>query len=168
MALIIKSISIYFIHNCITMYKPYYQLSWFGRNISRPISRLYWSMWRRFGRKHRAVIRFARRAPWWDHYDLYHLLYLKLDEMQEKFDRYGVCVDAELRAEQMRRAMCLMDVVYGDNVDTPYVNFRNIHRYTNNQQVEKIFEQFPDELRAEKAWKLLFRCLEQYSRDWWD
>lgn len=154
------------------MYKPYYQLSWFGRNISRPISRFYWGIVRRHRKKHRATVRFAKKSPWWDHYDLYHLLYLKLDEMQDSFDRFGVCVDADKRAAQMRLVMRLLDVFYGcepdEIIDNKYVNLRNIHRFANNPFQEKMYRQFPDELREMKAWKLIFKCLERYSIDWWD
>lgn len=49
-----------------------------------------------------------------------------------------------------------------------YVNLRNSYRFTNNDVMSAYYQKCPNELYEDKARKLFWRVMEQYSQNWWD
>lgn len=117
--------------------------------------------------------------------------------MQEKFDKEGVCVSADRRAQEMRTAIGLIDALttkitftydtkinkeegeslgmYFTRMVSTYrclvnVNTRNVKRFFPgaSESTIKFIKEHPHELYEKKAYSLLFKYLEHHLWDWWD
>lgn len=49
-----------------------------------------------------------------------------------------------------------------------YVNLRNSYRFTNNDVMKTYYKKCPNELYEEKARRLFWKVMAQYSQNWWD
>ena len=49
-----------------------------------------------------------------------------------------------------------------------YVNLRNADRFARNEVIKEYYKKCPNELYEDKAKKLFWRVIEQYSQNWWD
>ena len=49
-----------------------------------------------------------------------------------------------------------------------YVNLKNSDRFARNGVMKEYYQKCPNELYEDKARKLFWRVMEQYSQNWWD
>ena len=133
----------------------------------------------------------------WDYSETYEVLKYRLIETREYFKRTDIIVkeSADRIVKEIDLALSLYDIISGeksaghweyewkiDDVYDPdkgslyrlkytperYVNLRNADRFSSNEVIRKYYQKCPNELYEDKARKLFWRVMEQYSQNWWD
>lgn len=126
----------------------------------------------------------------WDYAYTYDILRARLVEQYEYLSKSDIAEGNEYRASRIKTAIKLYDIMTGEDtaghfefvtpqerlenqskdvvkyVQTKYVNTRNIGRFLDTRLEH--FEFFPQYLYEEKAHKLFWRIMDEYSRGWWD
>lgn len=147
-----------------------------------------------FNKNHFKTVWYTFLAKPWDHSFTYEVLKYRLIETREYFKKTNI-IDKESADEIVREidlALSLYDIMsdqksaghweYTDAVDETipaiermvyipdrYVNIRNAHRFFAHQHIiDYCKERSPSYLYEEKARKLFWRVIEQYSQNWCD
>ena len=126
----------------------------------------------------------------WDYAYTYDILRARLVEQYEYLSKSDIAEGNEHRASRIKTAIKLYDIMIGEDtaghfefvtpqerlenqskdvvkyVQTKYVNTRNIGRFLDTRLEH--FQFFPQYLYEEKAHKLFWRIMDEYSRGWWD
>lgn len=127
----------------------------------------------------------------WDHGYTYDVIRARLVEQYEYFKKSNIAVGNEHRAERIGLAIKLYDIMVGDvtagnfeiltpqeremtgntsmvkYVTTKYVNTRNATRFIHPKVIDT-YRAYPQYLYEEKAQRLFWRIMQEYSRGWWD
>lgn len=141
-------------------------------------------------RKYREVIHNYRHDYDYDY--LLRLIELKLKRMSNYFWHSDIAMDSKLYAQQINRLLSLMRIVREEGGDIlPYVNTRNWKRFvwiepSKDKEERNCILSTTDgkemnlgksksrwyydrlDLRYAKAWHLLWRGMEVYTRHFWD
>lgn len=93
---------------------------------------------------------------WWDHSFLYSILRHKLKQMEKGFRMYGISVNSERDAKNIKKCILLLDRLINDD----YID------YTKRDNVRKSFEE--EQKAIEQDLDLLFKIIRKQIRCWWD
>ena len=133
----------------------------------------------------------------WDYSETYEVLKLRLIETKEYFKKTDIITaeSSERIVKEIDLALSIYDIVSGDKsaghfeyvfdssiddipystsfnrlqyVPERYVNLRNADRFAKNDIMKEYYKKCPNELYEDKARKLFWRMMEQYSQNWWD
>jgi len=123
-------------------------------------SNIYFST-RRVIRKIKNVFRWLPiiwRDENWDHYYIYEVLKWKIQFMSEAIRKNGIHTCAEYNANRMMLAVRLIEKVQNEYYLMELINVDEITK----EQIEKGIA------KHDKAKRILFKLLENYSERWWD
>ena len=126
----------------------------------------------------------------YDYYYTNEIMRARLVETLEYFKRTDVITENDKNRiiSKITLAISLLDISMGNiddciykysnapntNQTTIYVNTKNAYRYyatmdeSDKKHLQYLFKTFPDMLREEKASKLFWKVMYQYSIEWWD
>lgn len=130
------------------------------------------------------------KAQPYDYYYTNDIMRARLVEILEYFKRTDVISENNKNRviSKITLAISLLDISMGNTDDymwkdsnasdtdpnAIYVNTKNAYRYyslrddSDKVYLQNLFKAFPSMLREEKATKLFWRVMYQYSIDWWD
>lgn len=147
-----------------------------------------------FNRQHFKTVWTTFLAKPWDYSFTYDVLKCRLVESLRYFERTNIITegDRDRIVRQIKLALSLYDIMSGEKsagefviatpperlenpsidpikyVQTRHVNLRNTDRFAKNAVMKEYYQKCPNELYVDKATKLFWRCMEQYSQNWWD
>lgn len=147
-----------------------------------------------FNRQHFKTVWAAFLAKPWDYSFTYDVLKCRLVESLKYFKKTEIIPekDRDEIVRQIKLTLSLYDIMSGEKgagefefvtpaerlenpsikpikyVQTRYVNARNVDRFAVNKSHARMLKQLPSHLYEAKATKLFWRCMEQYSQNWWD
>ena len=132
----------------------------------------------------------------WDYSETYDVLKYRLIETREYFKKTNIIIkeSADEIVKEINLALSLYDIISGEKsaghweyewnsdfsketcnplnrliyVPERYVNLRNATRFARNEIIKEYYQKCPNELYEDKARKLFWRVMEQYSQNWWD
>lgn len=124
----------------------------------------------------------------WDWAFIIRMEIEKLTQVADFLEKHGSHVNAKHDASRIRLAIRLATIaMHEETEEISYVNFRNVHRFTNEEQGRILTEWYTikdklkafnctvdckeiaeHDLRVEKAWYLYNKLRYIYLRTWWD
>lgn len=150
-----------------------------------------------FNKHHFRTVWAAFKNRPWDYAETYDVLKYRLIETRKYFVKSDVIVQESIDkiVRQLDLALSLYDIMSGEisaghweyewndainnvshtgslsrlqYVPEKYVNLRNRYRFSNHKELIDYYQKCPQELYEEKARRLFWRVMEQYSTNWWD
>lgn len=141
-------------------------------------------------KQHFKTVWSAFTAQPYDYYYTNDIMRARLVEILEYFKRTDVITENDKNRiiSKITLAISLLDISMGNNdecmwkdsnaPDTDpnaiYVNTKNAYKYyairddSDKVYLQNLFKAFPSMLREEKATKLFWKVIYQYSIEWWD
>ena len=130
------------------------------------------------------------KAQPYDYYYTNDIMRARLVEVLEYFKRTDVITENDKNRiiSKITLAISLLDIMTGNDDDcickdsnasdtdptAIYVNTKNAYKYyatmdeSDKKYLQYLFKMFPSMLREEKASKLFWKVMYQYSTEWWD
>lgn len=130
------------------------------------------------------------KAQPYDHFYTNDIMRARLVEILEYFKRTDVISENDKNRviSKITLAISLLDISMGNTDDCMwkdsnapdtdpnaiYVNTKNAYKYygirddSDKEYLQNLFKAFPSMLREEKATKLFWKVMYQYSLEWWD
>ena len=131
-----------------------------------------------FNKNWHKILKSVNRARPWDYGYCQETLYHYLEYQADYFEKSQHFVGWERAVKEIRLCKSLLEIVMEKrdlldfSCDRPklkiYVNTRNAKRFISDENADMIKAIWQLELYERKANRLLYKILEERSRNWWD